>query len=85
MSKHYEVMVTTVESFSIYADSEEEAVDLTQEKMSNEQGTLIDTVYEATESLSESQEMDQDEERTNGIEVGFAHKDIKKEREDDES
>ena len=85
MSKHYEVIVTTVESFSVYADSEEEAEDLTKEKMFNEQGTLIDTVYEATESLSESQEMDQDEERANGIEVGFAHKDIKKEREDDES
>ena len=66
MSKHFEVIVTTVESFSVYADSEEEAVDLTQEKMSNEQGTLIDTVYETTESLSESQEMDQDEERANG-------------------
>jgi len=101
MSKHFEVMVTTVESFSVYADSEEEAVDLTQEKMSNQQGTLIDTVYEATESLSESQEMDQDEERAGkvynemgeelefedigGIGIGFAHKDAKKEKEDDES
>ena len=99
MSKHYEVIVTTVESFSIHADNEEEAIDLTQEKMSHEQGTLIDTVYEATESLSESQEMDQDEERAgkvynergeelefdSGLDIGFAHKDIKKEREDDES
>ena len=66
MAKHYEVTVTTVESFSIHADNEEEAIDLTQEKMSNEQGTLIDTIYEAEECLSESQEMDQDERRANG-------------------
>ena len=85
MSKHYEVIVTTVESFSVFADSEEEAVDLTQEKMSNKQGALIDTIYEAEECLSESEEMDQDEERANGIEVGFAHKDIKKERENEKS
>ena len=84
MSRHFEVIVTTVESFSVHADSEEEAIDLAQDKMSNEQGTLIDTVYDVEECLSESQEMDMDEERTNGIEVGFAHKDVKKEREDDE-
>ena len=85
MSNHYEVTVTTIESFSVHATDEEEAIDLTQEKMSNEQGALIDVSYEVEECLSESQEMDMDEERTNGIEVGFAHKDVKKEREDDES
>ena len=85
MAKHYEVTLTTIETFSVYADNKEEAVDQTQEQMSYIQGNLVDTIYEAEECLSESQEMDQDEERANGIEVGFAHKDIKKEREDDES
>ena len=67
--------------------------------MSYIQGNLVDTIYEAEECLSESQEMDQDEERAgkvynergeelefdSGLDIGFAHKDIKKEREDDES
>ena len=66
MNKHFEVTVTTIESYSLYADNEEEAIDLTQEKMSNEQGTLLDISYEVEECLSESQEMDQDERRSNG-------------------
>ena len=74
MAKHYEVTVTTVESFSIHADNEEEAIDLTQEKMSNEQG--VGKVYNEKGDILEFE---------NGIGIGFAHKDVKKEKEDDES
>ena len=65
MSKHFDVTVTTVESFSIWANSEEEAVDLAQEKFSSEQATLIDVFYEAEECLSADEESQLDERRAN--------------------
>ena len=48
-TKHFEVKVITTEAFMIHANSREEAVDLAQEAMSNEQGALIDIKYAVTE------------------------------------
>ena len=84
-TKHFEVKVITTEAFMIHANSREEAVDLAQEAMSNEQGALIGITYKVTEVGKVYNENGQILEFENGIGIGFAHKDVKKEREDDES
>ena len=84
-TKHFEVKVTTTEAFMIHANNKEEAIDLAQEAMSNEQGALIDIAYKATEVGKVYNEKGDILEFENGIGIGFAHKDIKKEKEDDES